>query len=447
MPAFSGGSAILVGARRRVVLALVPVAALWLGVLWAGLGGRAPVSTTSAAKPAEPALQVVAAGGGAAPAGGVFDQFDIGGQAIPAPSNERGDVVFFATLLRSAAEEGLFLATGKGITKLVAVGDAVPSGERIAGFGERPGASLNNSGTVAFMATLTGGKSTSGVFLAQNGKIVPVALSGAVAPDVAGGTLAEFEAPILSDAGDVTFLAAIRRGRETQEAIYLYRHAELKKVTGSGEAAPGGGEFTTFGNPVVNNKDEVAFGALIERGQILGGIFVSAGKTPRLLLAAGATAPSGGVFTRFSERVDFNDAGTVALNSVIRQTAPVGAITLVENETARVAARVGDPAPGGGAFSAFAAWPALSQTGAVAFIASIDGGPNSVGLFLADSAGMRRIAAVGETLPDGSRLTALPLYPTLAIGPKDAVTFSGTTERDGGRSQTLIYYGAPRPKT
>jgi hypothetical protein len=376
----------------------------------------------------------------------LLDHFDIGGQAISAPSNRRGDVVFFATLLRSAAEEGLFVANGKGVTKLVAVGDAVPSGERIAGFGERPGVSLNSSGAVAFTAALTGGKSTSGVFLAQNGKIVAIALSGSAAPEVVGGTLADFEAPTLTETGDVAFLASIRRGRETQEAIYVYRGKELKRAVGSGDAVSGGGTFSSFGNPVINNRGEVALAALVEQGPILGGIFVSAGKELRLVLSAGAAAPTGGVFTRFSERLDFNDAGTIALNSVIRQNTSAGAITVIENEVPRVVANIGDAAPGGGTFSAFAAWPALSGSGAVAFIAAIDGGPNSMGLFLADSAGLRRIAAVGDSLSDGSRITGLPLYPTLAISPNDAVTFAATTERDGGRSQALLYYGPPRAK-
>jgi hypothetical protein len=439
-------SALLMGARRRIALALIALALLWLSVFWAAFGGRAPPSVTSASKPVAAALQVVVASGEAVPGTGVLDHFDIGGQAVPAPSNRRGDVVFFATLLRSTAEEGLFLAADKGVAKLAAVGDAVPSGERIAGFGERPGASLNSGGTVAFMAALTGGKSTSGIFLAQNGKIIPVALSGGVAPGVVGGTLADFEAPILNDAGDVAFLASIRRGRETQEAIYVHRHNELKKVIGSGDLVPGGGAFTSFGNPVINNNGDVAFAALIEQGPILAGIFVGAGRDPRLLLAAGAPAPAGGVFTRFSERLDFNDAGTVALNSGIRQGATAGAITVIENDVTRVVASVGDAAPGGGTFSAFAAWPVLSQTGTIAFIAAVDGGPNSMGLFLSESEGLRRIAAVGEALPDGSRLTALPLYPTLAISQQGAVTFAATTARDGAPNQVLLYYGSLRPK-
>jgi hypothetical protein len=47
-PAFSS-SALFMGARRRVALALIPLALLWLGVLWAAFGGRAPQSARACA--------------------------------------------------------------------------------------------------------------------------------------------------------------------------------------------------------------------------------------------------------------------------------------------------------------------------------------------------------------------------------------------------------------
>ena len=445
MPTLSASSALLAGTRRRVGLALIPVAALWLAVLWAGFGGRPPGGEASA-PPAEPVLQAVAASGRPSPAGGSFDRFDIGGQAIAAPSNRRGEVAFFATLLRSPAEEGLFLAGAGGIAKLAAVGDAVPSGESIAGFGERPAAAINDAGTVAFAAALTGGKATSGVFLVEKGKTRAIALSGAAAPEVAGGTLAQFEQPALNDAGDVAFLAAIRRGREAQEAIYVLRGGRLKKLVGSGDPVPGGGIFASFGNPALNNKGEVAFAAIIEQGPILGGVFASSGSETRLVLAAGAPSPTGGIFARFSEHLELNDAGTIALSAVLRQGGPGAAIFAVENDTPRAVAALGDAAPGGGSFAAFASWPLLSQAGSVAFIAPIEGGPNALAIYVAGGQGLRRVAAVGDGLSDGGRLAAFPLYPAAAIGGSDAVTFAATAERDGNRTDTLFYYGPPRSK-
>jgi hypothetical protein len=445
MPAFSRRSGILAGARQRVAFALLPVAALWLAVLWAAIGGSAPPSAPSA-QAAAAVLQTIVAGGQPSPAEGSFDRFGIEGRAVPAPSNRRGDIVFFATLLRSHAEEGLFVIRDGRIAKLVVVGDAMPSGERIAGFGERPAMAINEAGGIAFSASLTGGKATRGIFLAQKGKILAIALSGADAPNISGGTLTEFEPPTLNDGGDVAFLASLRRGRETGEAIYVWRRGTLVKVVGSGDAAPGGGIFSSFASPALNNKGEVAFGALIEQGPILGGIFTGTGRETHALLAAGAPAPTGGIFTRFSERIELNDAGTIVFSAMMRQGGPGSAIFVADNDAPRAIASIGDPAPGGGTLAAFASWPVMSQTGAVAFIASVDGGPNALALYLAGTDGLKRVAAVGDALPDGGRLDAFPLYPSLAIGPDGAITFSATVERNNVRGDELFNYGAPRHK-
>jgi hypothetical protein len=86
----------------------------------------------------------------------------------------------------------------------------------------------------------------------------------------------------------------------------------------------------------------------------------------------------------------------------------------------------------------------LSQSGAVAFIASVDGGPNGLGVYLAGAGEPKRVIATGDALPDGSRLAGFPLYPAIAIGGKDTVTFAATAERDGVRTDALFDYGPPR---
>lgn len=442
----SGPSGLLAGARRRVALTLAPVALLWLCVLWAASGDHPPAPAAKAPPLAAPLLQVIAATGDPAPAEGSFDRFDIEGRVIPAPVNRRGDVAFFATLLRSPAQEGWFMASHGRTGKLAAVGDTVPSGERLAGFGETPAAAINAAGAVAFSAQLTGGKAASGVFVAQQGKLAAAALSGAAAPDEPQATLADFEPPALNDAGDVVFLAATRRGREAGEAIYLWRKGRLSKLVASGDRAPGGGNFTSFGNPALNNKGEVAFGAVIEQGPILGGIFLSSGKEIRPVLAAGSPAPTGGIFARFSERLDLNDAGTIVFSAVLRQGGPEAAVFAVENDVPRALAAVGQAAPGGGTYAAFVSWPAMGNDGAVAFLASLDGGPDGLAIYLAGADGVKRVAAIGDALPGGGRIVAFPLFPSLAVAPDGAVTFTAIAKRDGARADTLLFYGPPRGK-
>jgi len=439
LPARSG---LLAGARRRVALVLVPITALWLAVLWAALGVR------PAGEPEHPTrasvVQQLVTGGQPAPVGGTFDRFDLAGQGIAAPTNRYGDVAFFATLVRSKAEEGLFIAKEERIDKIAAVGDITPGGEHIADFTDHPVLALNNSRVVAFAAALSGGKATGGVFAAAQGKIEPIALSGAAAPDIAGGTLVSLEPPVLDDSGNVAVLASVRRGRDVSDAVLLRRGGEWHKLVAVGDPAPGGGNFSGFGAPAINNLGEIAFPAIIDQGPILGGIYLFEEGEARLALAAGSPAPDGGIFGKFSEQVAINDAGTIVFSAVLRQGGAPGAVFVIEGAAVRPIAVIGAPAPGGGTFSAFTSWPVLSSVGTVGFAASIDGGPNPSGIFISGAGGLKRIVAVGDTLPNGGRLVSFPLYPAIAIGPDDAVTFAATSESEGVRRDALFYYGEPR---
>src|SRR6202171_5305872 len=166
---------LLVAAWRRLLVAGVALAGLWTAVLWV-----AP-STPSTA-PAQPSLRVAAhptavpvsetgalravvRSGLAAPGGGRFDRFDVTSQPIVAPVNARGQIAFYATVLRAPAREGIFLAEAGQGTKVAAFGDSLPGGGSLAEFGTHPLPSLNLAGHAAFGAHIAGGHATEGIFL------------------------------------------------------------------------------------------------------------------------------------------------------------------------------------------------------------------------------------------------------------------------------------------
>src|SRR5271167_550004 len=188
---------LLIAAWRRLLVAGVAVAGLWAAVLWVAPStpSTAPAQP-SLRVPAQPAdvpvsetgaLRAVVRSGLAAPGGGRFDRFDITSQPIVAPVNARGQVAFFATVLRVPAREGIFLAEAGQVTKVAAFGDSLPGGGTLAEFGVHPLPSLNNAGHVAFEAQIAGGRATEGVFLAGADGLQAIALAGDDAPGVAQG--------------------------------------------------------------------------------------------------------------------------------------------------------------------------------------------------------------------------------------------------------------------
>ena len=253
----------------------------------AAIGARAGERPDRVA-PESGALRAVVRSGLAAPGGGRFDRFDVTAQPIVAPVNARGQVAFYATVLRAPAREGIFLAEGGRVTKVAAFGDAVPGGGTLAEFAAHPLPALNAAGHVAFGAQIAGGRATEGVFLAGADGLQTIALAGDDAPGVPAGVLVGFDAPALNDNDELAFVANVRRGRDTLDVLYFWNGRRLQRLVAEGDRLLRiGGTMDKIGEPALNNSGVIAFPAAIFKGPVLGGIFVAGARDLRLLVGAG----------------------------------------------------------------------------------------------------------------------------------------------------------------
>src|SRR3954447_5051198 len=157
---------LLVSVWWRLLVAGVAVVGLWAVVLWilpsvpsispAQPSVRVAASPTAVRVSANGGLRAIVWSGLPAPGGGRFDRFGVTAQPAVAPVNVRGQVAFYATVLRSPAREGIFIADGAQATKLAAFGDSVPGGGALAEFAAHPLPSLNAAGHGAFIANIAG---------------------------------------------------------------------------------------------------------------------------------------------------------------------------------------------------------------------------------------------------------------------------------------------------
>jgi hypothetical protein len=434
---------LLANAATRVLIAAIAVLYLWGAVLWAYLAPPPLTTGERRAQQGPPGLHLVVASGQPAPSGGNFDRFDVASQPIVAPVNARGHVAFYASVLRSKTTEGIFLATGNRVAKLVGIGDLVPGGGKLSEFAGHPVPALNDSDKVAFGAAVAGARATEGVFLASEGTLKAIALSGNDAPDVLAGTFAEFDAPTINNSDEVAFVARVRRGRETFQALYLYSGGKLRKLVAQGDRTPRGGTFEKFGVPAINNKGVIAFPAVLEHAPVLGGIFVAGTRDLRMLLGVGEPGPNDAMLVRISERVAINDEDNVALSAELRagNTTKEAVLVITFSGPIEIAA-VGDNAPGGGTFSGFGPWPSLGPGGVVAFIASIDGGPGPLGLYAGQPPNFKCVATVGERLANGKVLPAFALNPVTSAGANGGMTFATMAEPATGQNG-IYYFGPP----
>src|SRR2546430_14510216 len=437
MPPFGGP--LRAGARSRLTIAGAAVLLLWMAVLWASLSEPTRRAALQNPAPEVHALRLVVASGQAAPSGGSFDRFDVSSQPIVAPVNARGQVAFYASVARAKATEGIFLATASRITKAAAVGDSVPGGGVLSEFARHPLPALNDACKVAFGASVAGARATEGIFLVADGSLKTIALSGADAPGVQNGTFVEFDAPVLNNRDEIAFVGTVRRGRETLQVLYFYSGGVLRKLVAGGDPAPRGGRFDRFGLPAINNKGVVAFPAVLERGAVLGGIFLAGARDLRLLVGAGEIGPGGAMLVRFSERAAIDDADNVAFVAHLGSSAASEAVLVANASGLTQLATVGESAPGGGRFAAFGPWPNFGPNATVAFVAAVDDGPGTLGIYVGNPGAIHRVAMVGDRLANGV-IPAFALNSVTSVGSRGGLTFATMANPESGQNG-ISYYG------
>src|SRR6202051_5034261 len=347
------GGPLLASALSRLRVAGAAVVCLWISVLWASLSEPTSKAAAPSASQVVHTLRLVVASGQGAPGGGSVHRIEVSSQPIVAPVNSRGQVAFYASVARAKAAEGIFLAPVSGITKAAAVGDAVPGGGVLSEFARHPLPALNDAGKIAFGASVAGARATEGIFLVAEGRLKVIALSGT---DARGG---------------------------------------------------GRGTFDRFVRPAINNKGCITLPAIVEHGAILGGIFVVGASELHVLVGAGETGPGGQMLVRFSERAAIDDNDNVAFVAHLGSSAASEALLVANAGGLTQLAVTGEPAPGGGRFSAFGPWPNFGGNGTIAFVAGVAEATGPLGIYIGSAGAIRRVAMVGDRLANGDFPPAL----------------------------------------
>ena len=446
---------LLVAAWRRLLVAGLAVAGLWAAVLWvapttpwtapAQPSVRVVPSAAAVSESATGALHAIVQSGAPAPGGGRFDRFDVIAQPIAAPVNARGQVAFYATVLHGPAREGIFLAEAGQVTKVAVFGDSLPRGGTLAEFGVHPLPALNSAGHVAFVAQVAGGRATEGVFLAGADGLQAIALAGDDAPGVPAGVLVGFDAPALNDNDELSFVASVRRGRDLLDVLYYWNGRRLQRLMAERDLLLRiGGTMDQIGDPALNNSGVVAFPATIFKGPALGGIFVAGARPLHLVVGSGARTPDGAMILRFSERVAIDEAGEIAFGAHLgKDGATREAVLRTGTEGLAEIAVEGAPAPSGGRYVGFGPWPTMAPSGVIAFNAALEGGPGPLAAFDGVAGDVKRVATMGEALPQGGTIGRFALNAVAVAGPDGALTFATIAQQEGERN--AIYCRCPEP--
>jgi hypothetical protein len=313
----------------------------------------------------------------------------------PTPFNNSGQLAFGAGFEGSTGGTGIFLynpASGGSIAKIVTNGDAAPGGGTFTGF--TSGGSiyaLNQSGLVAFEASRsTGGP---GFFIGAAG--VPAQVVAVPGTSTSLGPItAVIQFLGFNDSGVLSFLGAASPGGE---ALFNGSGAPATPTPSvlaySGQGVSGGGSLTLGSAPLNNDENDAAFLSGIINSSANTALFFDPGTGPNAgtlepVIYQGQAAPGGGTFTTlYSPSYALGPDGelitTASHANGLYNPVELGVFLVRQNGAVARVLGAGDTVPGGGVASQVRVGQGLAAgaAGEFAFWASINGGSAQQAIF------------------------------------------------------------------
>lgn len=235
--------------------------------------------------------------------------------AISSPSlrsyslNNAGAVVFQG-FFSSPSRQAIFLKNVGFVSTIVVTGDPTPLGGTFR-FGFLNLWDFNDVGTVLFGSEIENGNSTKGLFTVKDGVITKVIAVGDLAPDGKKFNYID-NGPSINNLGDVIFEASVGPGFNVDyTGLFLFSNGKLSLLAKTDEAAPGGGKYSVFSGPLINDAKQIVFEASVDGGSFEYGFFAVANGVITKIVAKGDPTPLGGTFSNLSGKI-MNAGGALA---------------------------------------------------------------------------------------------------------------------------------------
>ena len=318
---------------------------------------------------------ILAALGDHAPGGGSF--LTISGQSM----NSNGQIAFTAVVVSPTLFGGLYLSSAGKLSLLVPDFATATSGDFV--FPDSP--ALNNAGTIAFVDLLSGG-----LFQVSGGAVSPLVRVGDPAPG--GDTFIFTSSPAINNSGQIVFNAFLASGNQ---GVFLASEGTITKIAVTGDVFPHGGIFDfPFGSPSINDAGMVAFVAF-SSSVLDEGVTVFSGGTLNTVVPAFVTIPSLGAGV-FPESASINNAGQIAFiaQDFSLSTTGLGVFMFSGGNVTRIASP-GQNSPDGDVFTS-AEGALINDAGQVAFLSRLF--QHNDTLFVASGSQITRIAGQGDTV-------------------------------------------------
>lgn len=238
----------------------------------------------------------MAAFGDSLPGGGTLSEF--GAHPLPA-LNIAGHVAFGAQIAGGRATEGIFLVGLAGLQPIALAGEdapGVPAGVLV-GFNAP---ALNDNDDLAFVATVRRGRDMLDVLYFWNGRRLQRVIAEGDRLLRIGGTMDKIGEPALNNSGVIAFPATILKG-PALGGIFVAGARDLRLLVEAGEEAPNGSMILRFSERVaIDDEGAIAFGAYLGKdGSAREAVMRTAAEGLAEVAVEGAPAPGGGRYAGF----------------------------------------------------------------------------------------------------------------------------------------------------
>jgi hypothetical protein len=357
---------------------------------------------------------------------------DAGSRVAPPSFAPDGKIVFFAQVNGGGSQQILIADTHvASVQNRLSVGGSAATGTTPVGGTYQSAASapaVDATGGLAFTARIENAPTTSEAFIyiPQDGSAPQAIRIGDAAEDMQGtfGGPA-FSAPQMNDAGDVIFLSYVARGPSSL-GIFRYRQGNTEALVRVGDPVPvpaeicdSPGTFTNLvGDPSVNANGDVAFAATVSccLGEACGskgrGLFVLRNGTVQVQAMPNANIPEletplrkGPSFRTIGTNPALSDSGAVAFRATLQyqsllnpfSSVKENGIYLIDDAGTHRLAWQGEDSGAGGPFFSFRDPTIRDQS--VLFRATLgETGTGPTGLFVTDPTGLHPVTVEGADL-------------------------------------------------
>jgi hypothetical protein len=354
----------------------------------------------------------------------------------------------------------LTLAQSNGfvITPIVKRGDPIGDGGRFFDCDGCEGRvvglhAFNNLGDVAIGGD-TSGSCFEGRFLISGGQSIRLADFCQQTPFGKFGILGSVN---INDRGQAALLAGVPAESGIDAALFIYANGEMFKIVQEGDTSPIGTIFKGcgFGQPAVNNNEEVAFHACGETtgGLFSDGVFIYSRAGMNKVVVSGDRSSLGEIIINVvpAQPVQINDLGEVLFGASVLpdpMTQRDGLFVASKNGIRKIEVD-GDSMPGGGFVTKRTVGNGdLNNKGDVAFSVNLTGGQSDSGIFLESGEQISKLMAEGDPSPIGGKFSPLvdpnlrEDFPTPRINENGTVAFK--VRVTGGSARSAIFMASTK---